>query len=83
VALFFSLAQMRVVPEEQYAKALLRDGRLIGAVLIGDTDLEEVRTVLLSPSVCVWGAGCCVFDEIDGLVTRWPGVLVVSWRPGG
>ena len=48
---------MRVVPEEQYAKALLCDGRLIGAVLIGDTDLEEVRTV--SFRVCeALGAVC-------------------------
>ncbi len=65
---------MRVVPEEQYAKALLRDGRLIGAVLIGDTDLEEVRTVLLL-FPCVWGWVLCV---LMNLVVSMAGCVVAE-----
>ncbi|GFO27235.1 pyridine nucleotide-disulfide oxidoreductase domain-containing protein 1 [Plakobranchus ocellatus] len=32
---------LRVTKGEEYVKALLQDGRLVGAVLVGETDLEE------------------------------------------
>lgn len=35
------VVRMRVMPQQSYAKLVLCDGKLIGAVLIGDTDLEE------------------------------------------
>jgi NAD(P)H-nitrite reductase large subunit len=38
--------RMKVVPQQSFVKLLLHDGKLIGAVLIGDTDLEEVIVVL-------------------------------------
>lgn len=33
--------QIRCTPGKEYVKVVLRDGRMQGAVLIGDTDLEE------------------------------------------
>lgn len=33
---------VRVHPLKEYVKLVLKDGRLIGCLLIGDTDLEEV-----------------------------------------
>lgn len=32
---------LRCTKGEEYVKAVLREGRMIGAILIGDTDLEE------------------------------------------
>ncbi|XP_077516065.1 pyridine nucleotide-disulfide oxidoreductase domain 1 [Amblyomma americanum] len=40
-------ALVRVTPGQEYIKLLLHDGRLKGAVLIGDTDLEETCENLL------------------------------------
>lgn len=40
-------ALVRVNPGQEYIKLLLHDGRLKGAVLIGDTDLEETCENLL------------------------------------
>ncbi|XP_064455102.1 pyridine nucleotide-disulfide oxidoreductase domain-containing protein 1-like [Ornithodoros turicata] len=34
-------ALLRVTPSREYVKALMQNGRLIGAVLVGETDLEE------------------------------------------
>jgi hypothetical protein len=33
---------IRITPGKEYIKLVLRDDKLIGALLIGDTDLEEV-----------------------------------------
>jgi len=32
---------VRVVPQQQFVKVVLRDHKMVGALLIGDTDLEE------------------------------------------
>lgn len=38
---------MRVKPNEEFIKVVVRKGRVIGAVLIGDTDLEETMENLI------------------------------------
>jgi hypothetical protein len=40
--------QLRIVPNEQYAKLMLFRGRLVGAILIGDTGLDETVENLIT-----------------------------------
>ena len=45
--------QMRVVPQEEYIKLVLANDRLVGALLIGDTGLEETFENLILSQVPV------------------------------
>jgi hypothetical protein len=35
---------MRVIPGQQYVKCILLNGKMVGSVLIGETDLEVTQT---------------------------------------
>jgi hypothetical protein len=39
--------QIRVSPGQEYVKVVLLHGRVVGALLIGDTDLEETMENLI------------------------------------
>ena len=45
----------RVTKNLEYIKVIVRDGKVIGAVLIGDTDMEEVFENLIQNELCVTG----------------------------
>ncbi len=38
---------VRVTPGEEYVKVVLRRGRVVGALLVGETDLEEAMENLI------------------------------------
>lgn len=54
--------QYRVTPGVEYVKVVLRGGRVVGALLVGDTDLEETFENLILSGIDVSGLG---FDLLD------------------
>ena len=48
---------VRVTPGKEYVKAVMKDGRMQGAVLIGETDLEETfeNLILNQMDLTVYG----------------------------
>lgn len=58
--------QVRVTPGVEYVKLVLVDGRVRGAMLIGDTGLEEVAENLILNRLNVGGLGLDLLDpDID------------------
>jgi hypothetical protein len=56
----------RVSPGVDYVKLVVRNGRIIGALLIGDTDLEEVFENLIMNELDVSRYGIDILDpDID------------------
>ena len=67
---------MRVEPEKLYIKLVLVNHRVVGAVMIGDTDLEETFENLILDKVRVR------FLLVDSIVGRFMGCQfgTKSWR---
>ena len=66
---------MRVTPGEEYVKVVLKDGRVQGAMLIGDTDLEETFENLIPNRLYVSGLDLLdpdvdIEDYFDLLLTK-------------
>jgi pyridine nucleotide-disulfide oxidoreductase domain-containing protein 1 len=56
----------RITPNEEYVKLIVHHGRVIGALLIGDTDLEEVCENLILNELDVRRYGMDLLDpDID------------------
>ena len=56
----------RVTPKEEYIKLVLVDGRVKGAILIGDTDLEETFENLILNELNVEALGIDLLDpDVD------------------
>jgi hypothetical protein len=56
----------RITPQEEYVKLVIYRGRVIGALLIGDTDLEEVCENLILNELDVRRYGMDLLDpDID------------------
>jgi hypothetical protein len=56
----------RITPEEEYVKLIIYSGKIIGALLIGDTDLEEVFENLILNELDVTRYGMNLLDpDID------------------
>lgn len=56
----------RITPEEEYVKLIIYHGKVIGALLIGDTDLEEVCENLILNELDVRRYGMALLDpDID------------------
>lgn len=53
---------VRVTPGEEYVKVCVLDGRVVGALLIGDTDLEEVMENLILNRLDVSAFGIGLLD---------------------
>jgi NAD(P)H-nitrite reductase large subunit len=57
---------LRITPNEEYVKLIVHHGRVIGALLIGDTDLEEVCENLILNELDVRRYGMDLLDpDID------------------
>jgi NAD(P)H-nitrite reductase large subunit len=57
---------LRVTPGVEYIKLAVRDGRVVGALLIGDTELEEVFENLILNRLDVSALGVGLLDpEVD------------------
>lgn len=57
---------VRVTPAVEYVKVCVLDGRVVGALLIGDTDLEEVMENLILNRLDVSAFGIGLLDpQID------------------
>ena len=57
---------MRMRPQESFVKLLLLDDRLIGAVLLGDTGLEETCENLIMNALSLRQFGANLLDdEVD------------------
>lgn len=57
---------VRIAPEKEYIKLTVFRGKLVGALLIGDTDLEEVFENLILNALDISGIGIGLLDpEID------------------
>jgi pyridine nucleotide-disulfide oxidoreductase domain-containing protein 1 len=52
----------RITPGLEYIKLCVSDGRVVGAMLIGDTDLEEVCENLILNKLDVSGLGISMLD---------------------
>lgn len=53
---------VRFVPGQQYIKMVIHRGRLVGALVLGDTDLEEVFENLILNEMVVSGYGSALLD---------------------
>jgi len=59
-------AHIRATPGEEYVKAIVVDGRLRGALLIGPTDLEETFENLILNGTDVGAYGDALLDpDVD------------------
>ena len=57
---------VRVTPSAEYVKLVVYNGKLVGALLIGDTDLEEVCENLILNGLDISGVGVDILNpEID------------------
>lgn len=57
---------MRVTPNVEYIKLVLLDGRLIGALLVGETDLEETFENLILNQLDIGAINIDLLDpEVD------------------
>ena len=57
---------VRVTPSVEYVKLVVYNGKLVGALLIGDTDLEEVCENLILNGLDISGVGVDILNpEID------------------
>lgn len=57
---------MRITPSVEYVKLVVYKGKLVGALLIGDTDLEEVCENLILNGLDISGVGVDILNpEID------------------
>ena len=57
---------VRVTPSVEYVKLIVYNGKLVGALLIGDTDLEEVCENLILNDLDISGVGVDILNpEID------------------
>jgi hypothetical protein len=56
----------RVTPGEEYIKLVVKNGKIVGALLIGDTDLEEVFENLILNELDVSRFGADLLDpDVD------------------
>jgi hypothetical protein len=57
---------LRCTPGQEYIKVVVRAGKIVGALLIGDTDLEEVFENLIMSALDVGSIGIQLLDpEFD------------------
>lgn len=57
---------VRVTPQQEYIKLVVHRGKIVGALLIGDTDLEEVFENLILNALDVSGIGIGLLNpDID------------------
>ena len=57
---------VRIIPGQQYIKLVVFHGKVVGALLLGDTDLEEVFENLILNRLDVSGLGIALLDpDVD------------------
>ncbi len=57
---------IRITPNEEYVKVLVYKGKIVGALLIGDTDMEETMENLILNRMDVTNYGIALLDpDID------------------
>ena len=57
---------VRIIPGQQYIKLVVFHGKVVGALLLGDTDLEEVFENLILNRLDVSGIGIALLDpDVD------------------
>jgi NAD(P)H-nitrite reductase large subunit len=57
---------LRVTPGKEYIKLTVLRGKLVGALLIGDTELEEVCENLIMNALDIGGIGIGLLDpDVD------------------